>query len=148
MLPTLNTRGDVVWISTYHRRGRGVVAGDIVSLRHPLDPEVGVIKRVVGMGGEWVVVDDGSGSAGDGVSLGGGVDGDRLASGVEGTTEGGGPRYLCVPEGHCWVEGDHSAWSRDSRVYGPLPLGLVKGKVLGRIWPWRERRWFENPFQD
>lgn len=32
--------------------------------------------------------------------------------------------------------------SRDSRFYGPVPLALVRGKVVGRLWP--EPRWFEN----
>lgn len=27
-----------------------------------------------------------------------------------------------IPEGHCWVEGDHSASSLDSRCFGPVSL--------------------------
>ena len=34
-----------------------------------------------------------------------------------------------VPEGHCWVLGDNLTESRDSRVYGPIPLALVRGKA-------------------
>ena len=41
-----------------------------------------------------------------------------------------------VPQGHCWVAGDNQRWSRDSRMYGPLPLALVKGKVTHRVQPW------------
>jgi len=33
------------------------------------------------------------------------------------------------------VEGDNAANSKDSRDYGPIPLGLVKGKCLFRLWP-------------
>ncbi|KAK1426955.1 hypothetical protein QVD17_15637 [Tagetes erecta] len=40
-----------------------------------------------------------------------------------------------VPEGHCWVEGDNSAFSSDSRIYGPVPLGLIRGRVTHVIWP-------------
>ena len=46
-----------------------------------------------------------------------------------------------VPEGHCWVQGDNLEWSRDSRLFGPLPLGLVKSKVLAVILPFREAKW-------
>lgn len=42
----------------------------------------------------------------------------------------GSGRYITVPVGHCWVEGDNALWSVDSRHYGPIPLGLVVGKVL------------------
>jgi len=43
-----------------------------------------------------------------------------------------------VPEGQVWVEGDNSTGSKDSRHYGPVPLGLVQGKVVGRLWPVKE----------
>ncbi|KAF3789782.1 Mitochondrial inner membrane protease subunit 2 [Nymphaea thermarum] len=40
-----------------------------------------------------------------------------------------------VPEGHCWVEGDNYNSSTDSRSFGPIPLGLVKGRATHVIWP-------------
>ena len=43
-----------------------------------------------------------------------------------------------VPEGHCWLIGDNVDASRDSRFYGPLPLALIKGKVIARVLPIRE----------
>jgi len=52
-----------------------------------------------------------------------------------------------VPEGHCWVAGDNLDWSRDSRVFGALPLALVKGKVLGVVWPLGARKWFGSGSQ-
>nr|CAD1835805.1 unnamed protein product [Ananas comosus var. bracteatus] len=45
---------------------------------------------------------------------------------------------LRIPEGHCWVEGDNAACSWDSRSFGPIPLGLVRGRVTHVVWPpWR-----------
>lgn len=49
-----------------------------------------------------------------------------------------------VPEGHCWIIGDNLGASRDSRFYGPLPLAMIKGKVIARVWPLSRRGWFEN----
>jgi len=43
--------------------------------------------------------------------------------------------YGAVPSGQVWLEGDNSSESRDSRLYGPVPLGLVQGKVVCRVWP-------------
>uniref|UniRef100_A0ACD6A1S8 Uncharacterized protein n=2 Tax=Avena sativa TaxID=4498 RepID=A0ACD6A1S8_AVESA len=40
-----------------------------------------------------------------------------------------------IPEGHCWVEGDNGSVSWDSRCYGPVPLGLVQGRVTHVVWP-------------
>lgn len=42
---------------------------------------------------------------------------------------------LKVPEGHCWVEGDNSSLSLDSRSFGPIPLGLIRGRVTHIVWP-------------
>ena len=41
-----------------------------------------------------------------------------------------------VPPGHCWVLGDNIPQSRDSRLFGPLPMALIRGKVVGRVDSW------------
>ncbi|KAH7435801.1 hypothetical protein KP509_06G080300 [Ceratopteris richardii] len=38
-----------------------------------------------------------------------------------------------IPKGRCWVEGDNGNLSLDSRNFGPIPLGLVKGRVTIKI---------------
>ncbi|MBS4221813.1 signal peptidase I [Lederbergia citrea] len=38
---------------------------------------------------------------------------------------------ITVPEGHIFVSGDLWWRSIDSKLYGPLPVKLIKGKVLG-----------------
>ena len=40
-----------------------------------------------------------------------------------------------IPDGHVWVEGDNPANSADSRSYGPVPMNLILGRVLCRVWP-------------
>lgn len=42
---------------------------------------------------------------------------------------------LKVPEGHCWVEGDHVGHSMDSHYFGPVSLGLVTAKATAIVWP-------------
>ena len=53
-----------------------------------------------------------------------------------------------MPQGHCWLIGDNVDASRDSRFYGPLPLALIKGKVIARVLPWGRRGWFENSLKE
>ena len=42
-----------------------------------------------------------------------------------------------VPDGNIWLEGDNSLESVDSRSYGPVPAGLIVGRVVCRVWPLR-----------
>jgi len=44
-------------------------------------------------------------------------------------------RHKFVPSGQTWLEGDNTDNSWDSRTFGPVPLGLVKGRVIARVWP-------------
>ncbi|NXC18973.1 IMP1L protease, partial [Corythaeola cristata] len=44
-------------------------------------------------------------------------------------------RVLSVPKGHVWLEGDNLRNSTDSRCYGPVPYGLIRGRICFKIWP-------------
>jgi inner membrane protease subunit 1 len=52
-----------------------------------------------------------------------------------------------VPEGHVFLAGDNLPWSRDSRNYGPVPMGLINGKIVARVWPLSKMEWVRNPLQ-
>jgi len=38
-----------------------------------------------------------------------------------------------LPPGRAWLQSDHPQGSLDSREYGPVPLGLVQARVVGRL---------------
>ena len=57
MLPTIAVAHDRVWIKKSYRRGKGIVVGDLVNIKHPMFPDEGAIKRVVGMPGDFIVRD-------------------------------------------------------------------------------------------
>jgi signal peptidase I len=42
---------------------------------------------------------------------------------------------MTVPEHHCFVLGDNRNLSRDSRYFGPIPLGTIKGRADYLYWP-------------
>lgn len=52
-----------------------------------------------------------------------------------------------IPPGHCWLVGDNMTASRDSRIFGPVPLALVRGKVLAKINSPFSYQWLENPLK-
>ncbi|KFY94306.1 hypothetical protein V498_03925 [Pseudogymnoascus sp. VKM F-4517 (FW-2822)] len=117
MLPTFEVLGDWVISNKAYRRGRGVVVGDLVTFRSVREPGEKVIKRVIGLEGDYVLT---------------------------GTPGSGSKNMTQVPKGHCWVTGDNLNDSIDSRMWGPLPMGLIRGKVIAKVLPWSERRWVEN----
>lgn len=120
MLPTLEIRDDVVMISKLHAHGRWIKAGDVISFDHPVRQDYSAIKRVIGMPGDYVLQN----------------------------TPGTSDVMVMVPENHVWVAGDNLPWTRDSRHYGPLPMGLIRGKIVARVLPLRRMTWMRNSFED
>lgn len=87
-------------------------------------------KRIIGMPGDFVSVVTPGRQDSDLEA----VDTDKKWASVR-------EQVIQVPEGHCWVAGDNLEWSRDSRLYGPLPLGLVRAKVLAVALPISDAKW-------
>lgn len=56
------------------------------------------------------------------------------------------PRLCVVPPGNCWLEeeaeeSDDARRRHDSRTAGPIPCGLVVGRVAAVVWPPGKARW-------
>lgn len=130
MFPTMPAVETTSIVKNVHRYGRGLSVGDIIVAKHPWYYSSGIGKRIIGMPGDYVVLDPPSAST---------------ANVTIGPTAG---KMVQVPEGHCWLAGDNLPWSRDSRSFGPVPLGLVQGKILGVVswrWPLPEYKETVNP---
>ncbi|XP_059289248.1 mitochondrial ATP-independent inner membrane protease subunit 1a-like [Lycium ferocissimum] len=110
MLPTFNLTGDLVLAERISTRFEKMKRGDVVLVRSPENPRKIVIKRLIGMGGDTVryVVDHGSNDK---------------------------EHTVVVPDGHVWIEGDNKFNTNDSRKFGPVPYGLVQGRVFWTVWP-------------
>jgi inner membrane protease subunit 1 len=158
MLPTLSHEGDCVIVSPlpyWSLLGRasgsgskpGPKRGDVVVASSMTNPAQTVCKRVIGVEGDIIEIDPRRGVERKWISE---VDqvferdrrlteqgmveknvdseGRRLSSRRKG--EG---QWIKVPKGHVWLQGDNMSNSTDSRMYGPVPIGIVKGKVLARV---------------
>ncbi|KAF5193174.1 Valencene synthase [Thalictrum thalictroides] len=110
MYPTLNSTGDVILVEKISPRLGKLVPGDIVTLKAPDNPTIFLTKRLLGLEGDQVTF---------------------LTDPHLETSS----KTLVVPKGHVWVQGDNPYNSKDSRYFGPVPYGLLEGKLFYRIWP-------------
>ncbi|XP_074637848.1 mitochondrial inner membrane protease subunit 1-like [Acropora palmata] len=51
-----------------------------------------------------------------------------------------------IPKGHVWLLGDNPNWSKDSRHFGAVPYGLIRGRAWFKVWPLTEFGKIQNPF--
>ena len=124
MQPNLRTNERlVVEKVSYHFHGPR--RGDIVVLRDPDGGPDLLIKRVIGLPGERVTVADGRVF----------VDGSPLTEPYLTQSTFGNGRAWTVPPLHVFVMGDNRGASRDSRVFGPVPLDSILGRAVLRYWP-------------
>ena len=98
--------------------------GDIIVFRYPLHPEEDYIKRVIGIPGDEVLIENG-----------------RVLVNGEALTEpyiAASPRYSGywkVPQDSLFVLGDNRNDSSDSHSWGFVPIEDVIGKAIVVYWP-------------
>lgn len=123
MNPTLDN-GEYVRINKLAYRLGQPARGDIVVFSFPLDPNQDLIKRVIGLPGETVTVQNGK------VSINGkALDEPYIADA---------PFYngsWLITEGQLFVLGDNRNQSKDSHEWGLLPIENVIGKAVVIYWP-------------
>jgi len=123
MQPTLETGEFVIVNKLAYMLGK-VQIGDVIVFHFPRDPEQEYIKRVIGLPGDQVTVQDGK------VSVNGQpLNEDYIAAppAYESTWE--------VPADSLFVLGDNRNNSSDSHNWGPVPLDYVVGKAVFVYWP-------------
>ena len=107
--------------------------GDVLVFKYPEEPERDFIKRVVGLPGETIELRQSQvfidGEAIEEPYLDAMRQGGHMPPDIRGTF---GPQI--VPAGHLFMMGDNRGDSQDSRYWGPLPVGYVKGKAFVLYW--------------
>ena len=101
--------------------------GDTVVFLFPEQPTTSYIKRVIGLPGDTVAVDDGYVI----------VNGKKLVENYvppEYRDDRSYPPTL-VPAGDYFVLGDHRVTSNDSRAWGFVPRNYIYGKAVFVFWP-------------
>ena len=110
MIPTFANSGEVVLEELLSLRlfPDSLARGELITVESPLTPGRMVCKRLIGLPGDIICVDPTG----------------RLAPSTE---------HVVIPKGHIWISGDNADASRDSRTYGPVPMALVKGRIVARV---------------
>ena len=123
MNPTLQD-GEYILVNRLAYKIGNPVRGDIVVFSFPMDPRQDLIKRVIGLPGESISVQDGKVMI-NGVPL----EEPYIAAPpiYNGTWE--------VPEGQLFVLGDNRNESKDSHEWGLLPVENVVGRAILIYWP-------------
>ncbi|XP_016986811.1 mitochondrial inner membrane protease subunit 1 isoform X1 [Drosophila rhopaloa] len=124
MEPTLYS-DNVLLTERLSKHWRTYQPGDIVIAVSPINAGQFICKRIVAVSGDQVLTQKPI----------------PIEAEYSGSKEGAADKKKpvmikdYVPRGYVWIEGDNKGNSSDSRYYGPIPVGLIRSRVLCRIWP-------------
>src|SRR3989442_4465120 len=126
MMPSLDDQ-ERIFINKFVYRLEPIQRGDIVVFRYPRDPAKSFIKRVIGVAGDHVRIEDGK------VDLNGKlVSEDYVPRAYEDERS---YSEIVVPPDSYFVLGDHRSLSNDSRDFGPVDASYIYGKAVFGYWP-------------
>jgi signal peptidase I len=126
MMPTLEDQ-ERVFINKFVYRLEPIERGDVVVFRYPRDTSKSYIKRVIGVAGDRVRIENGqvyvNGEA---------LDEDYVPSDYADARSYG---EVVVPANSFFVLGDHRTMSNDSRDFGTVNDRFIYGKAVFGYWP-------------
>lgn len=128
MMPSLYDQERLFINQFSYKFGLGEIKrGDTVVFWFPEDTTKSYIKRVIGLPGDTVAVDDGYVV----------VNGKKLAENYLPAEYRDDRSYSphIVPQDEYFVLGDHRASSNDSRAWGFVPRSYIYGKAVFVFWP-------------
>ena len=126
MMPSLDDQ-ERIFVNKFVYRLEPIERGDIVVFRYPRDPSKSFIKRVIGLAGDHIQIDDGR------VFVNGKLLDEDYVPRIY-ADERSYPE-LVVPPNSFFVLGDHRTMSNDSRDFGPVDVGFIYGKAVFGYWP-------------
>jgi signal peptidase I len=126
MMPGLEDQ-ERIFVNKFVYRWEPIERGDIVVFRYPRDTSKSYIKRVVGIAGDRIRIENGqvfvNGEA---------LDEDYVPSDY---ADARSFAEVVVPRNSYFVLGDHRTMSNDSRDFGPVNERFIYGKAVFGYWP-------------
>jgi signal peptidase I len=126
MMPSLDDQ-ERIFVNKFVYRLEPIQRGDIVVFRYPRDTSKSYIKRVVGVAGDRIRIDDGLVY----------VNNRPLGEDYVPSAFADDRSYpeTVVPVKSFFVLGDHRSMSNDSRDFGPVKESFIYGKAVFGYWP-------------
>jgi signal peptidase I len=128
MMPGLQDQ-ERIFVNKYeYKLGNAAIErGDLVVFHFPLDPRQSYIKRVIGLPGDTIEIEDGTVY----------VNGNPVSEDYvpEEYRDHGSMLRRKVSPGHYFVLGDHRSSSSDSRMWGLVDRASIYGKAVFVYWP-------------
>jgi signal peptidase I len=125
MEPTLRS-GSTLLIDRFSLHLRDPRRGEVVVASDPRTGEP-IVKRVVAIGGDSVAIEDGVLIVNGAAVAEPSIDNENMEGYFFGPD--------VVPAEHVFVLGDHRSESSDSRLFGPIAVDDVDGRMVATIWP-------------
>lgn len=126
MMPGLEDQ-ERIFVNMFVYRWEPIQRGDIVVFRYPRDTSQSFIKRVIGIAGDRIRIENGQVF----------VNGNPLAEAYVPSeyADGRSSGEIVVPPHGYFVLGDHRNMSKDSRNFGPVNERFIYGKAVFGYWP-------------
>ncbi|PYX82432.1 MAG: signal peptidase I [Acidobacteria bacterium] len=126
MMPSLDDQ-ERIFVNKFVYRLEPIQRGDIVVFRYPRDISKSYIKRVIGLAGDHIRIEDGQVY----------VNGKPLDEDYVPAAYADERSYseIVVPANSYFVLGDHRSMSNDSRDFGPVRENYIYGKAVFGYWP-------------
>lgn len=122
--------GDYLIVDEISYHFRAPERGEVVVFRAPTDQSQRFIKRIIGLPGETVNINNGKITIYNN-------SGNKILdeSGYLGNTTTGGDMSVALKSNEYFVLGDNRPFSFDSRMFGPITKESIIGRVVVRAWP-------------
>lgn len=126
MMPGLEDQ-ERIFVNKFVYRWEPIQRGDIVVFRYPRDTTKSYIKRVIGVAGDRIRIENGQVYLNNEA-----LDEDYVPSDYDDARSYG---EVVVPPNSYFVLGDHRTMSNDSRDFGPVNEHFIYGKAVFGYWP-------------
>jgi len=134
--------GEYIFTSKITYKFRPMQKGDVVIFKSPKNPDIEYIKRVMGLPGDKVLVQNSE------VYINGQQISENYISAKTNLWEGGFLKEgvtVTIPDGFIFVMGDNRPRSSDSREFGPININSIIGQVFYRYFPSNKIGPINNP---